>query len=160
MLSNTPMNMLFLAILGLIIGVCATPPPMSSTTSSAIASSTSTPSATEVYCPWCSQVKRSENTTDCQLVYQVPENMSMLDQFVFVFNHNAKYLLQVTTVTSFIPFDLWFINPNKVNSSDGDGLHMLFMPPQIANNTNTPWVQSFLKSLLVCRVLTSLPGRD
>lgn len=83
-----------------------------------------------MYCPWCSHVQTYENMTDCQLVYQVPENMTqMLDQFIFGFTHDAKYLMQVTTVTSFEPFDLWFINPSNFKSPDA-ALHMLFMPPQ------------------------------
>lgn len=138
---DMPINMLCLAIFGLIIGVCATPPNMSLTTSSATALATVTTTwrnGTDVYCPWCSQIKRSARMTDCQLLYQVPTTTSTtMDHFVFVFNHDASYLVHTAMVTSSRPFDLWFINPNKVDRPD-DGYHMVFMPPQIANNTMTP----------------------
>jgi hypothetical protein len=71
-----------------------------------------------------------------------------MDHFVFVFNHDATYLVHTSMVTSSRPFDLWFINPDKLNRPN-DGFHIVFMPPQIANNTMIPWVQAFLKAALI-----------
>ena len=98
---------------------------------------------TEVYCPWCSHTSKapeSETTIDCQLLYQVPTSTNRtLEHFVFVFNHDATYLVHTSMVTSSRPFDLWFISPDEVDRPN-DGLHIVFMPPQVANNTIIPLV--------------------
>ncbi|KAH6845771.1 hypothetical protein B0I37DRAFT_356201 [Chaetomium sp. MPI-CAGE-AT-0009] len=142
MARNLSINMLLFAILALVIGAYGTPPNVTSTAaSSAIASSigTAATAVADVYCPWCTNVTTSAKETDCQLIYQVPENtLRMVDQFVFVFSHNWKYLVQVNMVTSFDPFTIWFLNPAQSLESVDDGLHIVFAPPQMANDTQIP----------------------